>query len=192
MTVQEAFVSEAQSRIGCPYIFGANGPDSFDCSGLVQWSWEAATGVLLNRVTYGQIRLGQSVSGSASWTSIAGKLAVGDLIFPTSGHVQIYAGNGEIVEAPQTGEDVQQRVEWATEVLAVRRLGHPYFGTLLTARTQPYPYGSGIRDWQTIIGVPADGVFGSSTETATVQFQQFLGVTADGVVGPATWAAAFG
>ena len=96
----------AASRVGKPYVWGATGPDSFDCSGLVQWSF-AHAGVRMPRVSQQQWFAGPHVPLSAA--------RPGDLLFwhydPTDpadiDHVAIYAGNGMMLVAPHTGEYVE-------------------------------------------------------------------------------------
>ena len=86
----------------CPYVFGATGPCSagFDCSGLQQASW-ASAGVSIPRDTYEQWAALPHISSSA--------LQPGDLLFyDGEGHEAMYVGNGMIVDAPQTGEDVRE------------------------------------------------------------------------------------
>jgi len=96
-------IAFARSHIGDPYVFGANGPHAWDCSSLVQHSY-AAAGVILPRTTGMQVNMGTAVAKEA--------LQVGDLVFPDFHHVQIYTGNGRIIEAPQTGEFVVERAMW--------------------------------------------------------------------------------
>ncbi|BBY63902.1 C40 family peptidase [Mycolicibacterium helvum] len=91
-------VRAALSRLGCPYVWGAAGPDRFDCSGLVKWAY-AQAGVHLDRTTYDQINDGVSVARS--------QVRPGDLVFPHAGHVQLAIGNGMVVEAPHAGANVQ-------------------------------------------------------------------------------------
>jgi hypothetical protein len=96
----------AESRVGMPYVWGAAGPISFDCSGLVQWSFAQAE-VRMPRVAADQALTGPSVSIS--------KLEPGDLLFyhtdPSApnyiSHVAIYLGNGWMIQAPRTGLDVE-------------------------------------------------------------------------------------
>jgi cell wall-associated NlpC family hydrolase len=96
----------AESRQGRPYVWGAAGPASFDCSGLVQWSF-AQAGVSMPRVAADQARTGLAVPVS--------QLEPGDLLFyhtdPTDpgyiSHVAIYLGNGWMIQAPQPGLNVQ-------------------------------------------------------------------------------------
>lgn len=90
----------ARSKIGVPYVWGATGPSSFDCSGLTQWAYEQA-GIDIPRTSRAQSQDGQEVS--------LDNLKPGDLIFFNSpvSHVGIYAGDGKMIEAPQAGEDVK-------------------------------------------------------------------------------------
>ncbi|MER7464333.1 NlpC/P60 family protein [Streptomyces sp. NPDC097981] len=93
-------VAFAYGAIGKPYIWGATGPGSFDCSGLTQAAWRSA-GVSLPRTTYTQINAGQRVSRD--------QLAPGDLVFFYSGvtHVGLYIGNGQMIHAPHPGSTVR-------------------------------------------------------------------------------------
>lgn len=91
-------VRAALSRLGRPYVWGATGPDRFDCSGLVQWAY-AQAGVRLTRTTYDQIHEGIAVARS--------QVQPGDLVFPHAGHVQLAIGNNQVVEAPHAGASVR-------------------------------------------------------------------------------------
>jgi cell wall-associated NlpC family hydrolase len=96
-----AAVNYALAQVGDSYVYGAAGPDSFDCSGLTMMAW-AQAGVGLPHSSSGQMSSGPSVSSSA--------LQPGDLVFyysPVS-HVGIYIGNGQIVHAanPSTGVEI--------------------------------------------------------------------------------------
>ncbi|MEV6676059.1 NlpC/P60 family protein [Streptomyces erythrochromogenes] len=93
-------VAFAYSSIGKPYVWGATGPGSFDCSGLTQAAWRSA-GVALPRTTYTQINAGRRVSRD--------QLAPGDLVFFYSGitHVGLYVGNGQMIHAPRPGSTVR-------------------------------------------------------------------------------------
>ncbi len=95
-------VSFAYSQLGCPYVYGATGPchRGFDCSGLAQAAW-AAAGVQIPRDTYEQWAALPHISMSS--------LEPGDLIYYNGeGHVAIYVGGGYIIDAPQTGMDVEK------------------------------------------------------------------------------------
>ncbi|MEE6178368.1 C40 family peptidase [Mycobacterium sp. 050134] len=103
-------VRAALSRLGRPYVWGATGPDRFDCSGLVQWSY-AQAGVRLDRTTYQQINDGVVVPRS--------QVQAGDLVFPHAGHVQLAIGNNLVVEAPYPGASV--RISRLGGAVAIRR-----------------------------------------------------------------------
>ena len=99
-TPQGKAVAFAYAQLGKPYVWGATGPGTFDCSGLVQAAW-AAAGVAIPRTTYEQWAALPHVSMSA--------IQPGDLIFFDSiGHVAIYVGNNMIIDAPQPGEYVEK------------------------------------------------------------------------------------
>ncbi|WP_139329733.1 MULTISPECIES: C40 family peptidase [unclassified Mycobacterium] len=91
-------VRAALSRLGRPYVWGATGPNQFDCSGLVQWAY-AQAGIHLDRTTYQQINDGIPVPRS--------QVRPGDLVFPHAGHVQLAIGNNLVVEAPYSGASVR-------------------------------------------------------------------------------------
>jgi cell wall-associated NlpC family hydrolase len=93
-------VAYAYGKLGSPYVWGATGPDAFDCSGLAQAAYRAA-GVSLPRTTYAQINAGRRVSRS--------ELLPGDLVFFYSGisHVGIYVGNGQMIHAPNPSAPVR-------------------------------------------------------------------------------------
>lgn len=93
-------VAFAYRALGLPYVWGATGPNAFDCSGLTQAAWKAA-GVSLPRTTYTQINAGTRVPESA--------LQPGDLVFFYSGisHVGLYIGNGQMIHAPHPGAPVR-------------------------------------------------------------------------------------
>jgi peptidoglycan DL-endopeptidase CwlO len=103
-------VRAALSRLGRPYVWGATGPDQFDCSGLVQWSY-AQAGIHLDRTTYQQITEGIPVPRS--------QVRPGDLVFPHSGHVQMAIGHNLVVEAPYSGASV--RISPLGNNIAIRR-----------------------------------------------------------------------
>ncbi|MCV7383049.1 C40 family peptidase [Mycolicibacter longobardus] len=103
-------VRAALSRLGRPYVWGATGPDRFDCSGLTQWAYHQA-GVPLSRTTYTQIHEGIPVPRS--------QIRPGDLVFPSTGHVQLAIGGNRVVEAPHAGATV--RISPLGAQVAIRR-----------------------------------------------------------------------
>ena len=104
----------ALTRVGDPYVFGAAGPNEFDCSGLVMWAY-AHLGISLTHFTGAQWTEGQHISRS--------QLQPGDVVFffPDISHEGMYIGNGLMVVAPSAGQNVQvQPVFWNAFVGAVR------------------------------------------------------------------------
>jgi peptidoglycan DL-endopeptidase CwlO len=93
-------VAFAYRSLGLPYIWGATGPNAYDCSGLTQAAWRSA-GVSLPRTTYSQVNAGSRVSES--------QLRPGDLVFFYSGlsHVGLYIGGGKMIHAPHPGSPVR-------------------------------------------------------------------------------------
>ncbi|MFD5326407.1 NlpC/P60 family protein [Streptomyces sp. NPDC127092] len=91
----------ARAQIGKPYVWGATGPSSYDCSGLTQASWRAA-GVDLPRTTWDQVKVGTRVATA--------DLLPGDLVFfyDDISHVGIYIGDGKMIHAPKPGAYVRE------------------------------------------------------------------------------------
>jgi len=99
-TQAEQAVAFAYAQLGKPYQWGATGPGSYDCSGLAQAAW-AAAGVSIPRDTYEQWAALPHIAASA--------LQPGDLLYYDGiGHVAIYVGDGYIIDAPETGMDVEK------------------------------------------------------------------------------------
>jgi cell wall-associated NlpC family hydrolase len=94
-----AAVQFALDQVGKPYVFGAAGPSSYDCSGLTMMAWQQG-GVSLPHSAADQYNYGTHVS--------SGSLLPGDLVFfyQPIGHVAIYIGHGLMVSAPTEGQDV--------------------------------------------------------------------------------------
>ena len=95
-------VQFAYDQLGCPYVFGGTGPcsDGFDCSGLMMQAW-ASAGVSIPRTSYEQMSELPAVSTS--------ELQPGDILgFAGNSHVGMYVGGGMLIDAPQTGEDVEK------------------------------------------------------------------------------------
>lgn len=118
-------VAFARAQIGKPYIFGAEGPHAFDCSGLTQAAWKDA-GVSIPRTSQAQAAGLRQVPVS--------EIQIGDLVIyrdgngVSRGHVAIYIGNGRIIEAPRPGATVREapfRTGWYADhfQLVVRPVG---------------------------------------------------------------------
>ncbi|MFE7774202.1 NlpC/P60 family protein [Streptomyces sp. NPDC057445] len=97
----EKVLSFARTQIGKPYVWGATGPSSYDCSGLTLAAWKAA-GVDLPRTTWDQVKVGQRVATK--------DLLPGDLVFfyDDISHVGIYIGDGKMIHAPKPGANVRE------------------------------------------------------------------------------------
>lgn len=124
----EQAINFGREVLGTPYSWGGGGPGGpsrgfaqgantvgFDCSSLMQYM-TSKVGVSIPRTTYGQIKAGQGINAKnrAAWRP-------GDLLFPSTGHVQMYVGDGKVLEAPQTGGRVQV-VPMRSNYIAVRRV----------------------------------------------------------------------
>ena len=119
-TVAAEAITFAKQQIGKPYQWGAAGPDSYDCSGLVYAAY-AAAGVHIARTTYQWQQDGPAVPLS--------QIQPGDLLFSAGsdgtpsnpGHVVMYLGGGQVIQAPQIGQDVQiDPLDLASIVVATR------------------------------------------------------------------------
>ncbi|WP_371790991.1 NlpC/P60 family protein [Streptomyces sp. NBC_01471] len=96
-----AALAFARAQLGKPYVWGATGPSSYDCSGLTQAAWKAA-GVNLPRTTWDQVKTGTRVGTK--------NLRPGDLVFfyDDISHVGMYIGNGMMIHAPKPGAYVRE------------------------------------------------------------------------------------
>ena len=102
-SIGEKLVNLAKSKLGCKYVWGATGPNTFDCSGLTSWCHKQV-GISIPRTSLAQSKSGKAVSKS--------DLQAGDLIFwkTTSaevGHVGMYVGNGQFIHAPNKSKPVK-------------------------------------------------------------------------------------
>ncbi|MCL5048079.1 MAG: NlpC/P60 family protein [Firmicutes bacterium] len=181
-----AIVQAATNELGVPYVWGGSAPSTgFDCSGLVQYVF-STLGVSLPRTAAEQEQVGTPVASMA-------QAQPGDLLFfepgqngappGEAGHVAIYIGNGQMIAAPQTGQDVQVQPV-PTTPLAIRRITVPvsgsslaqnsasgsispqlnYSGSTLPASAAVYGGSSGV---QMIGGVPVPLQYVSDIENAS-------------------------
>lgn len=119
-----AVIGFALAQLGKPYVYGATGPNAYDCSGLIMAAY-ARIGVHLPRTTYQQVEVGTPIYSIA-------QLKPGDLLFiPGSdgtpqapGHVGMYLGDGTLIQAPQTGQTVRLSPlnQWSSSLAAIRRI----------------------------------------------------------------------
>ncbi|MEU8897993.1 NlpC/P60 family protein [Nocardia sp. NPDC048505] len=113
-STRSAALEAARSRLGADYRAGSNGPDSFDCSGLVQWSYEQA-GSDVPRTSYEQLSTGTPVE--------LDELEPGDLVsYYDGGHSALYAGDGEVIHASTSGGGVEMTSIDSMPVTGARRL----------------------------------------------------------------------
>ncbi|MGW2655485.1 NlpC/P60 family protein [Streptomyces sp. NPDC001478] len=100
-TKADKVMAFAEAQIGKPYVWGATGPASYDCSGLTQAAWKAA-GVDIPRTTWDQVNIGTRVATA--------DLRPGDLVFfyDDISHVGIYKGDGMMIHAPKPGANVRE------------------------------------------------------------------------------------
>jgi cell wall-associated NlpC family hydrolase len=103
------------AQVGKPYVWGATGPNTFDCSGLMQWTWEQL-GVRMPRVAADQQAWAVPVPIS--------QLLPGDLVFfgSSAHHVGMYVGNGMMVNAPHTGAFVEVAPIWWSDLAGFGRV----------------------------------------------------------------------
>lgn len=101
---RQAFINKIKAQVGKPYVYGAAGPNAFDCSGLVYYCYNRTTGKYVNRSA-------ASLAYNGTYVS-KGNLQPGDLVFFNSGtsrirHVGVYIGNGQFIHAPSPGKRVR-------------------------------------------------------------------------------------
>lgn len=114
-------IKAATSKLGAPYVWGATGPNSFDCSGLMVWAWNKA-GVTLPRTSQAQAKYGKPVA--------AKNIKPGDLVTSNwgsgpSSHVAMYIGGGKVIHAPSPGRTVTVATldaNYRSKVDAIRRV----------------------------------------------------------------------
>ncbi len=115
-------VAQAEQYLGVPYVWGGSSPSGFDCSGLVQYVY-GQLGISLPRTSEEQATVGTPVSSLSA-------AQPGDLLFfagsdgtaSAPGHVGIYVGNGQMIDAPYTGTQVQIQQVPTDQVVAIRRV----------------------------------------------------------------------
>lgn len=114
-------IKAATSKLGRPYIWGATGPDRFDCSGLTQWAWKQA-GVSIPRTSQQQAKYGTAVRLQ---DIRAGDLVTSDWGAGPSSHVALYVGGGKLIHAPKPGKTITYATldaNYKTHINAIRRV----------------------------------------------------------------------
>lgn len=159
----QSIIDEAKKFLGDPYVYGAAGPSSFDCSGLVQY-------VLTQLGVKGVPRTSEAQWGWVQKISRS-QLQPGDLIFEQwpgdnspPGHVVIYAGGGQVVEAPQPGQDVHVR-KWSPSETTIVGYGRPQGMSGASGSSSGGSGGGGIGS---ILSLPSDitGMFTRAEQLA--------------------------
>jgi cell wall-associated NlpC family hydrolase len=120
-STEQGALQAAESQLGKPYEWGAAGPDTYDCSGLVMWAY-AQVGEHVDHWTGDQWNEGAHIPVSA--------LRAGDLLFfatdttdpNTIHHVGMYVGNGQMIEAPYTGANVRYNDAFRPDLIGAVRL----------------------------------------------------------------------
>ncbi|MDQ1747676.1 MAG: hypothetical protein QOD07_1939 [Frankiaceae bacterium] len=185
--VAQQAVAFAKAQTGKPYKWGATGPASYDCSGLVLAAYRAA-GITTPRVAADQYGTGVSVP--------LDKAQAGDLLFyagdvakpATIYHVVIYLGAGKIIDAPYTGAFVGARSLWTKDLLPVA--WRPVASLALP--TKPGATGWTVAQLQQALDrhgakLAVDGGYGAATLSAVKAWQQAHKLAANGVVDVTTW-----
>jgi hypothetical protein len=155
-------VAAAKSKLGDQYVYGADGPSTFDCSGLMQSTF-AQFGIKIPRTTEEQYKIGTAVGSAAD-------LRAGDLVFTEGlppGHVGMYVGGGQVIQAPHTGD-----------VVRITPLAD--FGTITAMRRVA---GLSYSTNDTIVGAVGESVQGLGNATAGTGFVSALGTVFNDVGG---------
>ncbi|WP_068270671.1 C40 family peptidase [Aldersonia kunmingensis] len=113
-SVGQRALEAAKTKVGAQYVWGATGPNSFDCSGLVQWAYKQA-GVNIPRTSFEQANAGIPIPVE--------QLQPGDIVISNGGnHASVYAGNGNILEASTSGVPVKYTPISEIAVYTARRV----------------------------------------------------------------------
>lgn len=158
-------VALAKAKLNDRYVYGATGPNTFDCSGLTQYVFKEA-GISIPRTSEEQYRYGTAVP-NASW------LAAGDLVFSAGsdgtsadpGHVGIYDGAGGVIQAPYTGATVDIVPLKDFGAVGFRRMPGLAGPDINNAQQtgQPGGFGAGTGAPTNLFGIP-DNVFSAFTD----------------------------
>jgi peptidoglycan DL-endopeptidase CwlO len=181
-------IAFAKRQIGKPYIWGGTGPKGFDCSGLQMKAFLHA-GLTIPRTA------AEQYAGAGKYVPL-NQARAGDLLFYASDvtkpstvyHVAMYVGGGQLLDSPETGEDVQISPLWTTDLLPV--VVRPVATVKLPVRLGST--GSTVTQLQQDLNrhgsaLTVDGGFGPATDAAVRAWQQAHKLTVTGVVDIATW-----
>lgn len=203
---KQNFINLALSKIGSPYVWGAEGPNAFDCSGFISWCLKQI-GVLTSRVTTDSMLTRTSIFRSKPLS----EALPGDLLHfkagetKSIGHVAIYLGNNEIVHAGGATEGKsrvnKRKADYVKFVRALEIIPLNNSETVTSTFEPKATYnfnknvtlkkgdnGSGVKQYQHILNLidnanlNTDGDFGNLTETAVKSFQRKNGLTQTGII----------
>ena len=114
--LRHEIVKVAQHQVGKPYVWGAEGPNSFDCSGLISYVYKRVHRGFGRLTAYLLSRVGRPVHG---------RLHRGDIIVVDGGHhVVLYVGHGKVIHAPHSGSTVRYAPvnDYLRRAYAIRRV----------------------------------------------------------------------
>jgi hypothetical protein len=149
MSIADEAIKVALAQVGKPYKWATAGPNTFDCSGLIVYAFAHAGKPGLPHYSGALIMMGQHINNKAD-------LQPGDLVSPHPGHIQLYIGNGKVVEAPRTGLNVRVVAMWGFWRGA--RIVSPATGTDFgnldpTQVNFPNPLDLAAKTWSAITGL---------------------------------------
>jgi hypothetical protein len=186
-------VAAVRKHLGAPYVYGAEGPNAFDCSGLVQY---ALGGLGVKNVP----RTSEAQWGWSKFSSVSyADLQEGDLIFSdwpgdgtTPGHVAIYSGHNKLIEAPRTGvpvHEIELNSYYRNHVKGYKRLSGAAAGTSSATGSTSSSDSSGIGSG--LLGIGTELANASKFVSLLLMPQTWLRVTAfligAGAVGTGLW-----
>ena len=149
-------LSCALAQVGKPYVWGATGPASFDCSGLMQFAYRSI-GLEIGRNTTAQAGRCERIPAS--------NLKPGDMIQPHSEHTVMYVGAGQVVHAPQPGDIVRVSPIWfdLNSATCLHVPGAEFGGTL----PAPFSIAKAVSTSNAVAGTSTGGVNGTTTTGQT-------------------------
>ncbi len=123
----EKIYSVLKQQEGKSYVWGAHGPDTFDCSGLVEYcynQYKAELGLTLGWTTYEQCKQGTEVDKNSKESWEPGDLLfwIGNGSYPAPAHVSVYIGDNKMLHAPRTGDVVKTVDVTRTDIYSVKRV----------------------------------------------------------------------
>ncbi|MGI8752421.1 MAG: NlpC/P60 family protein [Acidimicrobiales bacterium] len=137
---EQTLIADAKGWLGVPYVYGGTSRSGVDCSGFTEAVY-SQMGIQIGRDTADQLRSGQVVGTDGNWAADVKLLQPGDLIFygqPGAGgpnaHVVMYIGNGQVIQAPYTGQNVQ-----ISQLFSSASADEPFLGVRRYLPSAPMP-----------------------------------------------------